>query len=662
MTKTPWPSLQVFCWQLVNVADVIQKNRVCFVSVKMISLSSISHSFAGRELFRDLEWSVKKGRKYGLVGPNGSGKTTLLEIVMGLMEPEKGKVSVPSALTVGYLPQMMDSHTGDLSILSAARAGRRGSDEETSEKPAHEAEKILFGLGFTGEQMKEKVSSLSGGWKMRVELARILLTEPRVLLLDEPTNHLDIKSIEWIEGYLGNYSGTVVLVSHDKYLLDRMVDTIAELGGGVIREFRGDYSSYLEKKEQIAAVAEATAKNREKKLQAQRRFIERFRYKASKARQVQSRIKMLEKMEPEELSPQDRGTLEFHFPAPERSGRVVYEISDFSKEYESSGGVKNVVFRNCPALRVERGDRTAVAGKNGEGKTTLCKMIAGVESFSGRSRLGHNVTLGYYAQNQDEMLNPRNTVYEEFATAYPLFSETEARTLLGSFLFGASDITKKVSVLSGGEKSRLSLLKILVSRSNFLVLDEPTNHLDMASKEVLCQALREYSGTFLLISHDRHFIDSLVNSIWYVEGGGVETFTGNYSEFLERKARDSGNRPIPAELQKKQPGRKTAKTLEAERRNRLYRELQEKGIENMEDWALLSKKQMEKALSDLERRISEYESEKEEMEKLLADPESVPRDVDWEEKTRQFGELERKLSALYGRWDEVSEYMRRNSG
>ena len=626
----------------------------------MISLSGICHSFAGKELFRNLEWSVKKGRKYGLVGPNGSGKTTLLEIVMGLMEPEKGQASVPSALTVGYLPQIMDLGTGDLTVLSAARTGDRGEGEEDSEEPVHEAEKILFGLGFTGEQLSQRVSSLSGGWKMRVELARILLLEPQVLLLDEPTNHLDIKSIEWLEGYLGNYRGTVVLVSHDKYLLDRMVDTIAELEGGVIREFRGDYSSYLEKKEQIAAVAEATAKNREKKLRAQRRFIERFRYKASKARQVQSRIKMLEKMEPEAPSPETRRTLEFDFPAPERAGRVVYEISDFSKEYETPGGASNVVFRNSPALRVERGDRIAVTGKNGEGKTTLCKMVAGVESFSGQSRLGHNVTLGYYAQNQDEMLNPQNTVYEEFIGAYPLFSQTEARTLLGSFLFGASDINKKVSVLSGGEKSRLSLLKILVSRSNFLVLDEPTNHLDMASREVLRRALEEYSGTFLLISHDRYFIDSLVTGIWYVEGGEVETFIGNYSEFLERKARESDNEQVFTEVQDDEPKKKTAKALEAERRNRLYRELREKGIENMENWTLLSKKQMETALSDLETRICEYESERDEMERLLANPQALAEDTDWEEKTRQFGELEAKLSALYGRWDEVNEHMRKN--
>ncbi len=626
----------------------------------MISLSGICHSFLGKNLFLDLEWGIKKGRKYGLVGPNGSGKTTLLEIVMGLMEPEKGGVSVPGALTVGYLPQIMDLGTGDLTVLSAARTGDSDGGEDGSEKPVHEAEKILFGLGFTGEQLSHQVSSLSGGWKMRVELARILLLEPRVLLLDEPTNHLDIKSIEWLEGYLGSYRGTVVLVSHDKYLLDRMVDTIAELEGGAIREFRGDYSSYLERKEQIAAVDEATAKNRERKLRAQRRFIERFRYKASKARQVQSRIKMLEKMEPETPLPETRRTLEFDFPAPERAGRVVYEISDFSKGYETSAGTRNIVFQDCPALRVERGDRIAVTGRNGEGKTTLCKMVAGVENFSGKSRLGHNVTLGYYAQNQDEMLNPKNTVYEEFIGAYPLFSQTEARTLLGSFLFGASDITKKVSVLSGGEKSRLSLLKILVSRSNFLVLDEPTNHLDMASREVLLRALEEYSGTFLLISHDRYFIDSLVDRIWYVEGGGVETFIGNYSEFLERKARDSDNEQVFTEVQDDEPKKKTAKALEAERRNRLYRELQEKGIENMENWTLLSKRQMENALSDLESRISECETEKEEMEKLLASPQTLAQDADWEEKTRQFGELEARLSALYGRWDEVNEYMRKN--
>jgi len=626
----------------------------------MISLSDICHSFAGKELFQNLNWSIKKGRKYGFVGPNGSGKTTLLEIMTGIMEPEKGETSVPASLTIGYLPQIMDSRTGDLTVLSAALTSGRGSGGDGFEKPVYEAEKILFGLGLNEKQISQKVSSLSGGWKMRVELARILLLEPQVLLLDEPTNHLDIKSIEWLEGYLENYRGSVVLVSHDRYLLDRMVDTIAELESGLIREFRGDYSSYIEKKKQIEAIEEATEKNREKKLRAQHRFIERFRYKASKAKQVQSRIKMLGKKEHGKQSVQSRRTFEFNFPVPERSGRVVYEINDFSKEYRTSAGVRNIVFQDCPALRVERGDKIAVAGKNGEGKSTFCKMVAGVENFSGQSRLGHNVTLGYYAQNQDEMLNPGNTVYEEFTAAYPLLSQTEARTLLGSFLFGASDITKKVSVLSGGEKSRLSLLKILVSGSNFLVLDEPTNHLDIASREVLRRALKEYSGTFLLISHDRYFLDSLVNRTWYVEAGEIDTFIGNYSEFLEKKALDSDDGQILLKARAEESNEKSSKTIEAERRNRLYRELREKGVENMENWMLLSKKQMENALLDLENRICEFESEKDEMEKLLANPKTLIPSDDWQEKTRQFGEIEKKLSILYGRWDEVSEHMRKN--
>ena len=628
----------------------------------MINLSGINHSFSGKNIFQNLKWNIKKGRKYGLVGPNGCGKTTLLEIVMRLMEPERGEVSLLSGIAVGYLPQAMNPETSELTVLSATRSTDRDSAENGFEEPSYEAERILFGLGFTKVQLSHSVSSLSGGWRMRVELARILLLNPQVLLLDEPTNHLDIKSIQWLEEYLGGYRGTVILVSHDKYLLDRMVDTIAELENGVIREFRGGYSSYIEKKEQLSIVAEATAKNREKKLQAQKRFIERFRYKASKAKQVQSRIKMLEKMESEPVPVETRRTLEFNFPEPNRAGRVVYEISDFSKKYRTSDGGENVVFQNCSALRVERGDRIAIAGKNGEGKTTLCKMIAGEENFSGQSRLGHNVTLGYYAQNQEEMLDLQNTVYQEFVNAYPTLSQTEARTLLGSFLFTASDITKKISVLSGGEKSRLSLLKILVSQCNFLVLDEPTNHLDMASREMLARALEEYSGTFLLISHDRSFIDSLVNKVWHVEGGGVETFLGNYSEFLEKKTKDSGNGEwVTEKTQNIGAKEKSVKALEAKRRNQLYRELREKGIENMDNWTLLSKKQMEKALSDLESRISECETKKREMVEFLENPETSAQTADWGEKTKELRELEAKLSALYGKWDEVTEHMRKNS-
>ena len=613
----------------------------------MIRLSGIRHSFSGKELFSGLDWSVKKGRKYGLVGPNGSGKTTLLEIAVGLREPEEGRTTRPSGLSVGYLAQETDPGASGAVVLDRVL--------ESSGGPAHEAEKILFGLGFTKETTEGAVSALSGGWKMRVELAAMLLREPGVLFLDEPTNHLDIRSIEWLEGYLAGYRGTVVMVSHDRYLLDRMVDTVAELSGGAIREFRGGYSSYLEKRERLSEIEAATARNREKKLRAQRRFIERFRYKASKARQVQSRIKMLEKNEVAERPRRDSRTLEFSFPEPERAGRVVCEISDFSKEYETPGGKANVVFENCGPLRVERGDRIAVTGKNGEGKTTLARMIAGEESFSGSLRLGHNVSLAYYAQNQEEMLDPKNTVYGEFAGSCPGLSETEARTLLGSFLFTASDIGKKVSVLSGGEKSRLSILKILVSRSNFLVLDEPTNHLDMASREVLLRALGEYGGTFLLISHDRHFVDGLAAGVWNVEGGRVETFIGNYSEFLERKsrAREAAGAAGPA-------GR-SEKALEAERRNRLHRELREKGIENMDDWTLLSKRQMEKALCDLEGRIRECEREKGEMERSLRDPRGLGPDADFERSARRLDELGRTLSLLYGRWEEVTERVRQDS-
>lgn len=622
----------------------------------MIRLSGIFRSFSGRELFRNLDWSVKKGRKYGLIGPNGSGKTTLIEIAVGLAEPEKGEVSVPRGLSVGYLPQTMDPAACGTSVLERAREAAGGGREET---PVHAAEKVLFGLGFSAEQTEGRVSSLSGGWRMRVELAGILLSEPGVLFLDEPTNHLDIKSIEWLEDYLKSYGGTVVIVSHDKYLLDRMVDTIAELEAGVIREFRGGYSSYVEKKERLRETAEATARNREKKLRAQTRFIERFRYKATKAKQVQSRIKMLEKMSSAEPVSESAKTLEFSFPEPEREGRVVCELSEFSKEYEIQGGRNRVVFRDHEPLRVERGDRIAVTGRNGEGKTTLCRMIAGAEEFLGTRRLGHNVTLAYYAQNQDEMLNLCNTVYEEFVAACPAMSETEARTLLGSFLFSARDIGKKISVLSGGEKSRLSILKVLVSRSNFLVLDEPTNHLDMASREVLCRALGEYSGTLLLTSHDRHFIDRLANAVWNVEGGKVLTFAGNYSEFLEGKSRLREGKRAFREPSK--PKGKSSKTLEAERRNALHRELAEKGLENMDNWTLLSKRQMEKAISDMEIRISGLEKEKSEIERLLTNPEAFCADGGSVPKAERLDELCRKLRVLYDRWEEATKCVKGDS-
>ncbi|MEE9193457.1 MAG: ABC-F family ATP-binding cassette domain-containing protein [Thermodesulfobacteriota bacterium] len=627
----------------------------------MITITGFNHSFKGKKIFDDLDWSIKKNKKYGLVGLNGTGKTTLLEAISGSLETESGSVSIPKKIVIGYLSQDLKFDQTERKIVEEALSallGSSGIDEYELDRVKFQAEKILMGLGFEKKQLEEKTSTLSGGWKMRIELAKLLLKGPNILLLDEPTNHLDIQSIGWIENYLNNFNGTVVLVSHDKYLLDRMVDTIAELENGKIKEYKGNYSHYIVEKEEQRQIQLSTFKNQQKKVLETERFIERFRAKNTKATQVQSRVKMLEKMKIVDAPESYNKKIKLKFPEAKRSGRVVCEISEFSKEYKTQEGNVNIVFDNAGPLKIERGDKIALAGKNGEGKTTLAKLIVGIEKFNGESTLGHNVELAYYAQNQEDNLNLENTLYSEFVQVSPHFSNTQVRSMLGSFLFNEDDLEKKVKVLSGGEKSRLSLSKMLVSPSNFLLLDEPTNHLDIQSREILLEALKNYTGTFLVISHDRYFIDQLVNKVWYVEDGKVETYLGNYSDYINKL---NGKDEVPVDeivSEVKEVKVKENKKEKAEQRNRLYRELQEKGIENMDNWKQLTENQLSNALRDLEKRIADNEIRKSEIEKQLHDPELFNDQEEAVQKTKDFDELNSNLFLMYKRWDELTEHIK----
>ncbi len=627
----------------------------------MITITGFNHSFKGKKIFDGLDWSIKKNKKYGLVGQNGTGKTTLLEAISGSLETESGSVSIPKKIVTGYLSQDLKFDQAERKIVEEALSallGSSGIDEYELDRVKFQAEKILMGLGFEKKQLEENTSTLSGGWKMRIELAKLLLKGPNVLLLDEPTNHLDIQSIEWIENYLNNFNGTVVLVSHDKYLLDRMVDTIAELENGKIKEYKGNYSHYIVEKEEQRQIQLSTFKNQQKKVQETERFIERFRAKNTKATQVQSRVKMLKKMEIVDAPESYNKKIKLKFPEAKRSGRVICEISEFSKEYKTQEGNVNIVFDNAGPLKIERGDKIALAGKNGEGKTTLAKLIVGIEKFNGESTLGHNVELAYYAQNQEDNLNLENTLYSEFVQVSPHFSDTQVRSMLGSFLFNEDDLEKKVKVLSGGEKSRLSLSKMLVSPSNFLLLDEPTNHLDIQSREILLEALKNYTGTFLVISHDRYFIDQLVNKVWYVEDGKVETYLGNYSDYIN-KLNGKGEVPVDEIVSEvKEVKVKENKKEKAEQRNRLYRELQEKGIENMDNWKQLTENQLSNALRDLEKRIADNEIRKSEIEKQLHDPELFKDQEEAVQKTKDFDELNSNLFLMYKRWDELTEHIK----
>ena len=627
----------------------------------MITITGFNHSFKGKKIFDGLDWSIKKNKKYGLVGQNGTGKTTLLEAISGSLETESGSVSIPKKIVIGYLSQDLKFDQTKRKIVEEALSallGSSGIDEYELDRVKFQAEKILMGLGFEKKQLEENTSTLSGGWKMRIELAKLLLKGPNVLLLDEPTNHLDIQSIGWIENYLNNFNGTVVLVSHDKYLLDRMVDTIAELENGKIKEYKGNYSHYIVEKEEQRQIQLSTFKNQQKKVQETERFIERFRAKNTKATQVQSRVKMLKKMEIVDAPESYNKKIKLKFPEAKRSGRVVCEISEFSKEYKTQEGNVNIVFDNAGPLKIERGDKIALAGKNGEGKTTLAKLIVGIEKFNGESTLGHNVELVYYAQDQEDNLNLENTLYSEFVQVSPHFSDTQVRSMLGSFLFNEDDLEKKVKVLSGGEKSRLSLSKMLVSPSNFLLLDEPTNHLDIQSREILLEALKNYTGTFLVISHDRYFIDQLVNKVWYVEDGKVETYLGNYSDYIN-KLNGKGEVPVDEIVSEvKEVKVKENKKEKAEQRNRLYRELQEKGVENMGNWKQLTENQLSNALRDLEKRIADYEIRKSEIEKQLHDPELFKDQEEAVQKTKDFDEMNSNLFLMYKRWDELTEHIK----
>ncbi len=671
----------------------------------MIQLSGISLSFGSREIFKSLNWNIKQGKRIGLFGPNGVGKTTLLNMIAGRFAPDEGKLSIPPSHVIGYLPQEAQEIATDKTVVSEAlsafkdikelereeekltkelESSRDESSpeykkillrldsvhEELRSRDSHtvrfQAEKMLTGLGFEAGELEKELGTFSGGWRMRVALAKLLLRKPNVLLLDEPTNHLDIESIDWLEGYLQRLEGSVVLVSHDRYFLDRMVNTIAELEGGQITEYAGNYSTYLTEKSSRLEIQKAAYDNQQRMIKDTERFIERFRYKNTKAKQVQSRVKMLEKLErlPEPAS--EGAQVHIKFPEPERSGKVVLELSEFTKIYPGVGGVENEVFSDAGPLSISRGDKIALIGKNGAGKSTLSRILVGEESFSGDRKMGHKVELTFFAQHQAETLDPKNNILEELESESRGRSETEIRSLLGAFLFSGEEVYKKVGVLSGGEKSRVALAKTLLYPKNFMILDEPTNHLDIQSRNVLVDALRQYGGTFVIVSHDRHFLDRVANKIWYAEDKKIVTYPGTYSEFrYHQDLREGGGEAADSTRTEaisgtKNIGRKNpeeTKRESAQRRNRLYRELKEHGLEGMDNWSELTHAQLKDALSELEVKIHGFEEDRDKLEQFLADPESFKDKERSEEAAQDFSRLNEHLKKLYETWDSVSSHL-----
>lgn len=524
----------------------------------MISISNFSFEFGGRYLYKNADWHIKPGERIGLVGKNGTGKSTLLRIISGEYQIGDGEISKLKSLSMGFLNQDLLSYNTSESITHVAMQAfdrqlflekeieKLLVEIETnySEQNLHKlsemqeeflhsggydmrfkTEEILEGLGFKTEELNKPLSQFSGGWRMRVMLAKMLLMQPQLLMLDEPTNHLDLPSIQWLETYLSDYNGTVIIVSHDRYFLNRMVTKIVEIANQKIYQYTGNFEDYLLQKKERDELQTRQYENQQQYIKEQERFIERFRAKASKATIIQSRVKMLERLEIVESVQTDNSKINVKFEAKKQPGKIIYEIKNLEKSYG-----ENHIFNHAEAAIV-RGDRIALIGANGKGKSTLLRIIDGSEKFNGSVQQGYNVTKAFYAQHQLESLNIENTVLEELAGFATNKTEIELRTLLGGFLFQGDDVFKKIKVLSGGEKARVSLAKIVTTGSNFLILDEPTNHLDMQSIDILIDVLNNYNGSYIIVSHDRHFISKTSNKIWWLENFKIKEYPGTYAEY-----------------------------------------------------------------------------------------------------------------------------------
>ena len=637
----------------------------------MIQFDDIAKAYAGHSLFSGLDWQIPAGQTIGLVGPNGAGKTTLFRLLAGDETPDKGRVIRPRGTTVGHLPQELILES-EGSVLDVVIEGRRdlleleetlatleqrmaecGDDDEVIGAYAtaqdtfrreggyelrSNAREIASGMGFTVDDFDRPISTFSGGWQMRAQLARLLLTKPDLLLLDEPTNHLDLGSIEWLEQFLLNYDGTVITISHDRYFLNRLVDVIAELHAGTISTYHGDYDHYLEEREVRRQRLLEQAERQEKERARIQEFIDRFRYQAARASQVQSRIKQLEKMESVAVPPAYDSEIHFRFPSPPRIGKTVISAKDIAKRYGDDVVYAGVNFQ------LHRGDRVAFVGPNGAGKSTLLKMLAKVtEPDAGTIELGHQVETAYFAQHSVHQLNLERTILEEMHEAASYDSAPNIRSILGAFLFTGDDVHKSISVLSGGEKSRLALAKMLLEPSGCLLLDEPTNHLDIASRRVLEHALNRFEGAFCVISHDRYFLNEVVNRVVHIEGGGLRDYPGTYDEYKWRRNKVSQAAPEPDSEDSDDAD--SDSTLTRKERRRLSAQLRQQ--KNLKTGDLRDEVQA------LEREIESLEAELAKVEATLAKPETHQGEASRIiELQKRHGELESKLMETMAQWEE----------
>ena len=633
----------------------------------MISINNLTVSFSGKEILSDVGFHISEGEKIGLAGKNGAGKSTLMKVITGEQKPTSGRVEKPDGLSIGYLPQIMNHHKG-LSVLEEAMTAFSGLHEaerelerinaelsertdyesaaysslitrlgelndfvamETSEPPEVRCRKVLFGLGFRDEDLDRHTETFSQGWNMRLELAKILLQRPRMLLLDEPTNHLDIESIAWFEEYLKKYSGAVLLVSHDRKFLDNVTSRTVEIQLGKLYDYKVPYSRYLLLREERIAQQTAAWENQQRMIEKTEDFINRFRYKPTKSNQVQSRIKALDKLERIEIDETDRRSLVVKFPPAPRAGDIVYKGTALEVGYP-----QKVVFRGAD-IEIKRGEKVAFVGRNGEGKTTMMRVIMGeLEPFSGSSHPGHNVRIGYYAQNQEDVLDGRETVLGTLERIAVGDVRTRLRDILAAFLFRGEDIDKRVSVLSGGERARLAMACLMLQPYNLLALDEPTNHMDIQSKEVLKQALQRYDGTLVLVSHDRDFLEGLVDKLYEFRDGRVYEHLGGVAEFLERRKLEN-----LSELERRfAPVQKTAPAAVPAPSARQKSKPEDRKKKNR--------------LAFLQRQIDDLERKLKELEAVLSAP---GENDDIMELTRSYLTAKRDLDSCETEWLELQE-------
>ena len=641
----------------------------------MISINNLTVAYGGFTLLNEINFHISESDKIGLVGKNGAGKSTILKLICGLQNPTSGKVAVPSGVKIGYLPQIMEHHRGrsvideamtafadmfaledELERITLELSERQDYESDDyhnlivkmnevndrlsytrSDNPQVVAERTLLGLGFKYEELQRPTETFSQGWNMRIELAKILLSKPDVLLLDEPTNHLDIESIEWLEGYLKDYKGSLVLISHDRKFLDNVTNRTVEIMVGRIHDYKVPYSKYLELRRERLAQQQAAYENQQRMIEKTEEFIEKFRYKPTKSNQVQSRVKQLEKLERIEVDLEDRSTLAVKFPPAPRSGDIAYKGVDLKVGYG-----EKIVFSDAQ-IEVRRGEKVALVGRNGEGKTTLMRVIMReLDPKDGESKVGYNVNIGYYAQNQEDILDKEDTVFGTLDRVAVGDIRLKLRDILGAFLFKGEDIDKKVAVLSGGERARLAMAKLILKPYNLLALDEPTNHMDIRSKDILKQALKAYDGTLIIVSHDRDFLDGLVDKLYEFRDGKVKEHLGGVQEFLERRKLEN-----LSELERHNKEAAQEKPAEViQKKEEAKQEYQAQKYVSKEE------KKIKNRISFLEKKIEEYETKMAEIEAKLMSP--GPGD-DVMDLTREYLENKRELDYKMEEWSELTE-------